>query len=200
MSGDMSSQAKPAETSARKQEILQTAIEIIAEQGYAKLSMRALARASDMKLGAFQYHFPRWRDLLSELTAHIVQEYLRALEELEAGSEPLGLRESVEFLLDDAPGAALHMDKLIPQLWAMAKVEPVMEELLNEIYGEYHRRLEKLLKRAGSPKPRVEAIALMSWIEGTVPFVGRGGRWGRDAKAVHDFILDYIDSNYGDQS
>ena len=41
--------------SERKQEIMQTAIEIIADEGYASLSMRALARAVGMKLGALQY-------------------------------------------------------------------------------------------------------------------------------------------------
>lgn len=43
--------------SGRKQQILQAAIDIIVDQGYASLSMRAVARASDVKLGALQYHF-----------------------------------------------------------------------------------------------------------------------------------------------
>ena len=69
MSGDMLSMSHDMSNwwwgnlvmSDRKQEILQTAIEIIADEGYASLSMRALARASGMKLGALQYHF-RTRD------------------------------------------------------------------------------------------------------------------------------------------
>ncbi len=46
-----------AEMTERQQQILQTAIEIIADEGYASLTMRAIARACDMKLGALQYHF-----------------------------------------------------------------------------------------------------------------------------------------------
>ena len=38
----------------RKREILQAALELIADEGYGGLSMRALARASGMKLGALQ--------------------------------------------------------------------------------------------------------------------------------------------------
>ena len=38
----------------RKTEILRSAIELIADEGYGSLSMRALARASGMKLGALQ--------------------------------------------------------------------------------------------------------------------------------------------------
>ena len=47
----------------RKREILQIAIEIIADEGYSSLTMRSLARASGMKLGALQYHFRTWEDL-----------------------------------------------------------------------------------------------------------------------------------------
>ena len=59
----------------RKQQILETAIEIIATQGYAKLTMRALARASGMKLGALQYHFRTWDELLVALATYIGAEY-----------------------------------------------------------------------------------------------------------------------------
>ena len=50
--------------SGRKQQILQSAIHIIAEEGYGALTMRALARASDLKLGALQYHYPTRDDML----------------------------------------------------------------------------------------------------------------------------------------
>ncbi len=41
----------------RNQEILQTAMEIMEDEGYASPSMRALARVSGIKLGALQYPF-----------------------------------------------------------------------------------------------------------------------------------------------
>ena len=51
----------------RKTEIVRAAIELIADEGYGSLSMRALARASGMKLGALQYHFRTWDALLVAL-------------------------------------------------------------------------------------------------------------------------------------
>ena len=57
--------------SERKQEIMQTAIEIIADEGYASLSMRALARAVGMKLGALQYHFRTSDEMWRELVGYI---------------------------------------------------------------------------------------------------------------------------------
>ena len=67
MSSDMSTPLCPKTMTERKQQILQTAIELVAEEGYGNLSMRALARASNMKLGALQYHFRTWETLLRAL-------------------------------------------------------------------------------------------------------------------------------------
>jgi hypothetical protein len=61
MSHDMSNASAKTAMSERKKQIVQAAIEIIASEDYGKLGMRALARASGMKLGALQYHLPHLR-------------------------------------------------------------------------------------------------------------------------------------------
>jgi hypothetical protein len=64
----------------------------------------------------------------------------------------------VRFLLYDAPGdATLQADRLFPQLWAMAQVEPVMQSLLDEIYRRYLDILEEAFADAGSHTPRTAA-------------------------------------------
>jgi AcrR family transcriptional regulator len=184
----------------RKRQILAEAIEIISSEGYANLSMRALARASGMKLGALQYHFRTWEDLLHDLAAFIAEEYGRSFDALAEGRASPGLRETVQFLLDDTPAdATLQADRLFPQLWAMAQVEPVMESLLDDIYRRYLDTLEERLVAEGSRAPRAEALALMSMVEGATLFVGHGRRWARHAKGVRDSVLEFIDANYGDE-
>jgi AcrR family transcriptional regulator len=59
----------------RRNQILQTAIEMIADEGNAELSMRALARVSEMKLGALQYHFRTADALLRAVVSHIANAY-----------------------------------------------------------------------------------------------------------------------------
>ena len=83
---------------------------------------------------------------------------------LKPGDSSLKIREVVGFLFDDVAGSTLWADRLWPQLWAMARVEPVLEELLDEIYIEYLQILEELLIMAGSRSPRAEALGLMSLI------------------------------------
>jgi len=71
--------------SERKEKILQTAIEIIADEGYSSLTMRALARASGLKLGALQYHFRTWEDMVRALVTHIAGHYRKSFDAIQVG-------------------------------------------------------------------------------------------------------------------
>ena len=186
----------------RKQEILQTGIEIIAGEGYGNLSMRALARASGMKLGALQYHFPTWDDLLRALVSYIADEIREAFElrNLHTGSPSVA--EIAAFVLEDTAGTgnASLSDRLWPQLWAMEQVEPLVSDLLEEVYAEYVGVLEKAMKAAGVESPRGEALCLMSILEGESLFTGEGRRWQGDRAIVRETILKFVDDRYGDRS
>lgn len=154
----MSSDMARGPTTERKDEILRAAIEIIASEGYVNLSIRALARAIDLELGALQVHFRTWEDLLHALVDFIREAYDHAFEEPTESSRSHGPLERVRFLLYDTPGdATMRSDKLFPQLWAMAQVEPVMQSLLDEIYGRYLDMLEETFADAGSHAPRTAA-------------------------------------------
>ncbi len=188
-------------TAERKQEILQTAIEIIADEGYGSLSMRALARASGMKLGALQYHFRTWEDLLRALVNYIEKQILQEFEaqKLHGGSASVG--EITTFMLDGSTGTtdALLGDRLWPQLWAMQQVEPLVSDLLEEVYAQYLEILERAVEAAGMESPRAEALCLMSLLEGESLFTGSGRRWEGDREAVRETILKLINERYGDK-
>jgi AcrR family transcriptional regulator len=183
----------------RKQEILRSAIEIIADQGYGNLSMRALARASGIKLGALQYHFRTWEDLLRAMVSYIEKEIREEFEarKLHDGSASVG--EIAAFMLNDNAGTedALLGDRLWPQLWAMEQVEPLVSDLLEEVYARYVEILERAVEAAGMESPRAEALCLMSLLEGESLFTGSGRRWEDDREAVRETILKSINERYG---
>ncbi|MBT7368998.1 MAG: TetR/AcrR family transcriptional regulator [Gammaproteobacteria bacterium] len=183
----------------RKRQILQTAIEMIADEGYGCLSMRALARASGIKLGALQYHFRTSEDMLRALVGYIAESYQRSFESLTGDQSP-GIREIVIFILNDEAGETLIGDRLWPQLWAMQQVEPLVSDLLEDIYAKYVQTLEQALEDAGNSALRAEALCLMSMLEGSTIFLGSGRRWEGDAKAVRDTLLEFIDNRYGKKS
>ncbi|MEM7019554.1 MAG: TetR/AcrR family transcriptional regulator [Pseudomonadota bacterium] len=186
--------------SERKQQILQTAIEIIANEGYSSLSMRALAKASGMKLGALQYHFRTWEELMRALVGYIAAEYQRAFESMLHEVSSPGVRELAVFILDDAAGDLLSGDRLWPQLWAMEQVEPLVSELVEDVYETYVTTLEKALEAEGSEAPHAEALCLMSLLEGELLFTGSGRRWANDRDAVRNTILKFIDERFGEKS
>jgi len=194
----MSTAQQEIALSDRKEQILLAAIEIIASKGYGKLTMRAVARASGIKLGALQYHFRTWEDLLRALAAYIADAYRRSWQALHLSGEEVSLQDLVRFILDDPAGSTLSGDELFPQLWAMAQVEPAMAEKLDELYTVYMKRLEERLTTLGSRAPAAEALAIMSLLEGTMVFVGSKRRWANHEEAVHDAIRKILEARYGD--
>jgi AcrR family transcriptional regulator len=182
----------------RKQQILQTAIDIIGSEGYGALTMRGLARASGMKLGALQYHFRTWDDLLRALASYIEDAYRQAWEALYLNDEEPSLRALVSFIINDPAGSALSGDEFFPQLWAMAQVEPAMAEKLDQLYGVYLEKLERRLTTLGSRAPYADALAIMSLLEGAMVFVGSGRRWADHRDAVGDAIRELLEARYGD--
>lgn len=184
----------------RKREILQAALEIIADEGYGSLSMRALARASGMKLGALQYHFRTWEDMLRALVAYIAEEIRERFDSREGNGDVMTVREIAEFMLDDTVDNELLTDKLWPQLWAMQQVEPLVSDLLEDVYAEYLQIFEAALEASGSQSPRPEALCLMALLEAEALFVGSGRRWESDRSAVRESILNFIDKRYGEKS
>lgn len=200
MSSDMSTPLCPKTMTERKQQIVQTAIEIIADEGYGSLSMRALARASGMKLGALQYHFRTSEEMLRAIVGYVGESYRQSFDRFQNRDNPPGIREIVMFLLKDEAGDTMFGDRLLPQLWAMEQVEPLVSDLLEDVYATYLTILEEALEAEGNSAPRAEALCLMSLVEGSTIFMGSGRRWEGDAKAFVDTVLEFIDNRYGEKS
>ena len=182
----------------RKQEILQIAIEIIADEGYSGLRMRSLARAAGMKLGALQYHFQTWDELLRSLVGVIESQIKTEWRDLGL-DEGATVSDIASFMLAgiDAPGAVVLGDRLWPQLWAMEEVEPLVADLLQDVYAEYLQLLVNAMETAGVESPKGEALCLMSMLEGESLFTGAGRRWENDRALVRGTILEFVEKRYG---
>jgi AcrR family transcriptional regulator len=182
----------------KKIEILRHAIELIADEGYGSLSMRALARASGMKLGALQYHFRTWDILLTELVNYIESEITSAFESGGWSSDDASIPDLVEFMLDEHVGTldGLFSDRLWAQLWAMEQVEPLVSDLLEDVYAKFLLILETKIAACGVKQPRSEALAIMSMVEGESLFMGAGRRWRADRTSVRKVILSFVTQRY----
>ena len=178
----------------RKEQIIKEAMNIVAEEGYESLSMRAVARASGLKLGALQYHFQHWGDLLRGMADYIIDQYFNAQKEYGQRTQQMELDEIVQFILDDEAGEALNSQKLFPQLWAMAQVEPIMDKLMAEIYSRYIDMLEESLADLDVPNPRIHAQTLTVLMESSLLFLSWDRKVKNVDKAERKLALAYIES------
>ena len=172
----------------RKEQIMRDAVEIIATQGYAKFTMRALARVSNLKLGALQYHYPTWEALLRALADYVSEQYTLSLQALEGQFNDLSIHTLAEWYFEGAGGNALRAEFLWPQLWAMGHVEPAMREALHAIYSEVLDMFTAAFARAGSTHPHLDAIKLVSLGEGSLLFVSAEGPWQEDVAAIYETV------------
>jgi len=104
----------------------------------------------------------------------------------------------VVFSLADDTDLGLLSDRLWPQLWAMQQVEPLVSDLVEDIYSTYLDVLEQALIRQGSAAPHTESLLLMSMLEGSTLFMGQGRRWNKDGDAVVEALLEFIENRYGE--
>jgi AcrR family transcriptional regulator len=182
----------------RKREILQEAVNIIVTRGHAGLTMRAVARASGLKLGALQYHYPTRIDLVRALAEWVAEQTALNFEAYlqQENTDERSLHAMVDFLIEDPLNHAIDLNTLFEQLWAMALVEPVIRALLDEMYGAYLAFVEQQLSEMGVDDPRPDALVIMSMLEGLSPFVGPGRRWHEHAESCVASIHAFLDARY----
>ena len=186
----------------RKHQILNEAINILVTQGHVGLTMRAVARASDLKLGALQYHYATRLELIQAL-AHWIAEQTAAnfkTYQTQAHTDKRDLHAMVDFLIDDPLVQVFDVDELFQQLWAMALTEPVIRELLDEMYELYLGFIEACLIKMGVQEARADALVILSILEGIPLFIGKGRRWHQHATASVAAIHAFIDARYSDKS
>ncbi len=144
----MSGQTK-AGTSARgeatRARLLDAAVELLEEGGYAAASVAAIARRSDVAAGALYRHFPSKAELFVEVFRSAAEQELAALQE--ASAEPGTVAEKLEAVVREFTRSALSQPRLA---WALGyePVDPLVDAERLAYRQTYRERLAALI-RAG---------------------------------------------------
>lgn len=81
--------ARPKNTELRRNEIVQALLTVMADQGYAKATIQAIAKAASLRPGLIHYHFKTKQDILIELVKQVIKMAEdRYLAELKKSSTP----------------------------------------------------------------------------------------------------------------
>lgn len=162
----------------RRQQILDKALEVFIDDGYAGFSVRRVARESGISIGNLHYYFPSKEALLAEMLDSVIEQYADQFEALRVAGRTARERFTglISFLIHD-----LGSDRtatLFPEVWALSNHDPAAAELMERMYAWERTRIGDALDDLAptlDPACR-EAIVLFisASIEGMTMFIGHG--------------------------
>lgn len=115
--------------------ILTAAIELLAHEGCAALSMRKVAERLNLRISAVQHHFATWEELFQAMIGRVTAQYVDAINQVvaEPGTSRLKQFERVlDFLLRDIKSPVSQ--SLFAQLWALAQTDEFARKAMINTY------------------------------------------------------------------
>lgn len=163
--------ARPENTDRRRREIVAGLAQVMAERGYAKATVHAIAKAAGLTPGLVHYHFASKQQILIALIEELagtVRARLRA--DAVPGDDRL------QAAIDALVGTADGIEARAVACWVVIGAEAVREPAVRELYESVIRQLisefaeilrEAMQKQGGSGAPAAAAaVAVVAAIEG----------------------------------
>jgi DNA-binding transcriptional regulator YbjK len=159
-----------ARGAARRTEIIDAAIEVMAQVGLAGLSMRLVAHQAQIPLGAVSYYFDDKSDLIaqafSQLSDREIDRVVRTAERLEPSMSPEKLADLVADMIIDGfstpPGAIVTRYELVTEASRDERLRPMFEAW----YAAMVPALSRLFRDLGSHQPELDARTVMAVMAG----------------------------------
>ena len=178
----------------RVQQIVAAAETILIRDGYARLSMRAIAHECGISVGNLNYYFRRKNDLLLALIEAVWKRYRDELERLRASgfdSPRDELEAALRFIFKDL--GTRQTTVFFPELWALANHERYAAKMMERLYDYEQGVFQALIAQVRPDLTDEEhlrlAVHVSASIEGHTLFVGHGKRF-RDDQALEDLAID----------
>lgn len=120
-----------------KTRILRAALDVLVEQGFANLTIKAVADKAGIAYGNLTYHYPAKETLLSGMLELWLEDYRHELDQLlrkalKASTSPLPTL--VEWLVEDA--MSKQTSRMFTELWAMSNQDPKIAKAVNQLYDD----------------------------------------------------------------
>jgi len=170
-----------------RSEILRAARHVLATAGYARLSMRAVAREAHVAVGNVVYYFPSKRSLMHAVITALLPHYkVHAREYLRNAGGKTGFAALLRWYMSDS--VSPETSRVFRELWVMALHDPAIAKAMDGFYVELHRLAAARLRVAWPELSRERArdIAQLLGIisEGTNPIYATASRSSRSLARV----------------
>jgi TetR/AcrR family transcriptional repressor of bet genes len=162
---------RPPNTEERRRQIVAGLAEVMAERGYAKATVQAIARAAGLTPGLVHYHFESKQQILIALIETLA-ETVRARLRVGVDSPEHRLRAAIDALVGTHAGIETRAVACWVVIGAEAVREPAVRELyqtaMEQLIAEFEGILrEAMQKRGGSGAGAPSAaVAVVAAIEG----------------------------------
>jgi len=159
-----------ARGAARRTEIIDAAIEVMAQVGLAGLSMRLVANQAQIPLGALSYYFDDKSDLIAQAFAQLsdreIDRVVRTAERLEPSMSPEQLADLVADMIivgfSSPRGAIVTRYELVTEASRDERLRPMFEAW----YAAMVPALSRLFREIGSHQPELDARTVMAVMAG----------------------------------
>lgn len=184
-----------------EERILRAARRVFVRAGGAAYSARGVAKEAGVSLGAVQHFFPTKQKLLAATLEHVLADFRRAYERVEA-ELPFNAEARLLAVIDTLVEDVWRQDsrKFFFGLYALSCYNGAAGRLVNDVYLHHQRRLAGYL---GAARPHLTeqqcldlALQVGAMIDGLMIYTGPGARAVRPrarlARIVRDSVLRLI--------
>ena len=166
-------------------QILDTALEILIEDGYQALTLREVARRCNIQIGAVSYYYKSRSDLMLDVINHVLVPYAdninSILHEPDLTAEKK-LERFIRMLLDDIQ--TKKTTRLFPHLWVLANHDPLIAKVVDSIYILERRTLTQLFAEINpllsAQERETLAVFVSASVAGGTMFVGFEKPWATE--------------------
>jgi AcrR family transcriptional regulator len=166
-------------------QILETALEIIVEEGYQALTLREVARRCKVQIGAVSYYYKSRSDLLQDALNMVLVPYSQKMRDIRRDPKLTAeqkLEGVIRLLLEDIQ--TKRTTRLFPDLWALANHDPFVAQAVDSIYILERRSLNILIAEINPALTEQQretlAVFISAAVAGSTIFVGFEKPWGRE--------------------
>jgi TetR/AcrR family transcriptional repressor of bet genes len=192
---------RPANTQQRRRQIVRGLAEVMAERGYAKATVQAIARAAGLTPGLVHYHFRSKQEVLIALIEGLAALVRRRLRSAAADDPEHRLQAAIEALV----GTEAGVEAQAVACWVVIGTEAVRQPEVRELYESMMRQMisefeailrDAMQKQGGSAADApAAALATVAAIEGFfrlgagVPACVPPGAAARAVRAIADAFV-----------
>jgi len=157
----------------RREEMIEAFYTVVAEKGFAKATIREVAKRAECSYGVLNYHFANKEELVLSFMDHVLETFSA---ELRDGLATLDTAtERFHFMFSyfcDLSRFSLDFSRVWLECWALANSNPAISERLNRSYNDVKRIISEIVKegiRMGEFRnvdPTIAANLILSTLEG----------------------------------